>query len=324
MTSRRAMVPRATRLAAGVMARGVCAVGGLRVAGQAHEQFLQPVALGAHRAHPDAGGVERGEHAVEVHRARHLQLQRVVVRRRPGWCPRSPAACAGSAPSMSNRKPSTSSLASSAFIGPCSTMRAVVDDREVAAQALGFLQVMGGEDDRGAGGVDLLQRLPHAAADLDVDAGGGLVEDQQARPRSSSRGRSSAGASCRRTACGSSCRALSHSCASFSSCSARSSASRARHAVEPGVVHADVERLLEHVEVDFLRHQPDQAHRRAAVGVEVDAEHLAPSPRALVDQRADDADQRALAGAVGARAGRRSRPGRTSRITPFSACTPLS
>src|SRR5690606_42155698 len=61
--------------------------------------------------------------------------------------------------------------------------RAAVDDRQVAAQVLGFLEVVGGEDDGGAGGVDLAQGLPHAAADLDVDTGGGLVEDQQARPR---------------------------------------------------------------------------------------------------------------------------------------------
>ena len=83
---------------------------------------------------------------------------------------------------------------------------ALVDDREIAAEALGFFEIMRGEDDGGAGGVDLLQRLPHAAADLDVDAGGGLVQDQQPRVRSSSRGRSSVAVSCRRTACGSSCR----------------------------------------------------------------------------------------------------------------------
>jgi hypothetical protein len=57
----------------------------------------------------------------------------------------------------------------------------VVDDRQVAAQVLGFFQVVRGEDDRGAGGVDLLQHAPHVAADLDVHAGGRFVQDQQAR-----------------------------------------------------------------------------------------------------------------------------------------------
>ncbi|KAG1245823.1 hypothetical protein G6F68_014905 [Rhizopus microsporus] len=58
---------------------------------------------------------------------------------------------------------------------------AVVDDRQVAAQVLGFFQVLRGEDDRGAGRVDLLEHAPHVAADLDVHAGGRLVQDQQAR-----------------------------------------------------------------------------------------------------------------------------------------------
>src|SRR5690606_41102577 len=59
---------------------------------------------------------------------------------------------------------------------------AVVDDRQVAAQGLGFLEVVGGEDDGRAGLVDAAQGAPHVAADLDVDPRGGFVEDQQARP----------------------------------------------------------------------------------------------------------------------------------------------
>src|SRR3546814_7817268 len=46
--------------------------------------------------------------------------------------------------------------------------RAAIDDRQVPAQALGFLQVVRGEDDGGAGGVDLAQGLPHVAADLEL------------------------------------------------------------------------------------------------------------------------------------------------------------
>src|SRR3546814_18758124 len=65
------------------------------------------------------------------------------------------------------------------------------------------------------------------------------------------------------------------------------------------VCSSDLERLLEHVEVQLLRHQADQAHRLVAAGMQVDAEHphLA---RGLVHQRGDDADQGRLAGAVGA------------------------
>src|SRR5690606_40415895 len=58
---------------------------------------------------------------------------------------------------------------------------ALVDDRDVAAQLLGLFQVMGGEDDGHPLAVELGDEVPHRAAQLDVDAGGGLVEDQQAR-----------------------------------------------------------------------------------------------------------------------------------------------
>src|SRR5690606_9816855 len=76
----------------------------------------------------------------------------------------------------------------------------------------------------------------------------------------------------------------------------------ARDTVEAGVVDQDVERLLEHVEVDFLRHQAEQAHGPVALGVQVDVEH-ADLARGLVDQGRDDADQGRLAGAVGAEQG---------------------
>ena len=76
----------------------------------------------------------------------------------------------------------------------------------------------------------------------------------------------------------------------------------ARDAVETRVVHADVQRLLEHVEVDLLRHDADAGLRALQVAVEVVAEHLHLAG-GLVDQRGDDADQRGLAGTVGAQQG---------------------
>ena len=47
------------------------------------------------------------------------------------------------------------------------------------AEGLGFLEVVGGQNDRGPLGVQAPEEFPHRAADLDVDAGGRLVEDQQ-------------------------------------------------------------------------------------------------------------------------------------------------
>src|SRR5690606_36827113 len=77
----RARVLTRLREACAAAVRRRCSRGLLRllrgvVAGHAHEQLLEPVGLGAHRAHADAGGVEFGEHAVEVHRPRHVEVQR--------------------------------------------------------------------------------------------------------------------------------------------------------------------------------------------------------------------------------------------------------
>jgi hypothetical protein len=58
---------------------------------------------------------------------------------------------------------------------------AVVDERDPVAQLLGLFEVVRGEQDRRALGVDALDVLPQLEAQLDVDAAVGLVEDEQAR-----------------------------------------------------------------------------------------------------------------------------------------------
>jgi hypothetical protein len=55
----------------------------------------------------------------------------------------------------SSTKVSTSSLPSSVLTVGVLNDLAVVDDGDVAAQLLGFLEVVGGQDDGGAGGVDV-------------------------------------------------------------------------------------------------------------------------------------------------------------------------
>lgn len=57
---------------------------------------------------------------------------------------------------------------------------AVVDDADVAAQLLGLFQVMRGQDDGDAFLVELGEKAPHRPTQLDIDARGWLVEDQQA------------------------------------------------------------------------------------------------------------------------------------------------
>ena len=80
-----------------------------------------------------------------------------------------------------NRKLSVCSLRSSVAHAVALDDAAVIDDGDVAAEALRLFQIVRGQDDGGALLVDLAQELPHRAADFDVHAGRGLVQDQQPR-----------------------------------------------------------------------------------------------------------------------------------------------
>ena len=53
---------------------------------------------------------------------------------------------------------------------------AVVDDGDAVAQLLGLGQIVRGQQDRGAGGVERADIRPQLLAQFDIDAGGGLVE----------------------------------------------------------------------------------------------------------------------------------------------------
>ncbi|AAW73634.1 phenol hydroxylase [Xanthomonas oryzae pv. oryzae KACC 10331] len=268
--------------------------------GQTNEQFFQPVALGAHRAHADAGIAQGGEHAVEVHRARHVQVQRVAV----------DGGERGAFDRRQLRGQLTVDIEQEAFhieFGqqfahrPMGDDLAVVDDGQVAAQVLGFFQVMRGQDDGGAGGVDVLEHAPHVAADFDVHTGGGFVQDQQARLGHH-------GAGDHQPALHAAGERAAHHLGLFPQVRAaqfhfgQRLGLTARHAVETSVIDQDVEGFFEQVEVDFLRHQADQAHRIAAVAGQVGTEHFH-LPAGQVHQRADDADQGGFAGPVGAEQG---------------------
>src|SRR5262249_3115357 len=68
-------------------------------------------------------------------------------------------------------------------------------------------------------------------------------------------------------------------------------------AVEPRLVDDDGLRRLEHVEVNFLRHDADAGLRHLELALDVVAEH-AHLTRGLAHERGNDADQRGLARAV--------------------------
>jgi len=55
---------------------------------------------------------------------------------------------------------------------------ALINNGYVAAQALRLFQVVSGENNGSALGIDVAQELPHGAAQLDIHTGGWLIEDQ--------------------------------------------------------------------------------------------------------------------------------------------------
>ena len=58
---------------------------------------------------------------------------------------------------------------------------AVVQDHDLVGEPVGLLEVLGGEDDRGAGGGQVADHVPHGLAGGRVEPGGRLVEEQHAR-----------------------------------------------------------------------------------------------------------------------------------------------
>src|SRR5213082_3386807 len=262
---------------------------------QLHEDLLQAVHLVAHAQHFDAERRQAREDVVEVLLLRHLDLEGVIVdhsgdvtlqaRRGGKWLAYVQHEGLDVQPAQQTAHAITLHDASA------------VDDGDVAAQALGFLQIVRGENDGGAAIVDLAQELPHRAADLDVDPGGGLIENQQPRLVHQ--------------------RACDHQAALHAAGQAARHAPaplpqlqllevllgalaryRARDAVEARLVDHDGVRGLEHVEVQFLRHDADAGLGRLQLVVDVVAED-ARLAGGLVDERGDDPDERGLAGAVG-------------------------
>ena len=171
-------------------------------------------------------------------------------------------------------KVSACSLRSRLDMRSRSAIEAAVDDGDVAAERFRFFEVVRGEDDRGAARVDLAQELPHGAADLDVDAGGGLVEDQQARlVHQRARDHEAALHAARQAA--------RHLVALVRELQQRKIFLRALareaalDAVEARLVHQDGLRRLELVEIDLLRHDADAGLGGLELAVDVVAEHAA-------------------------------------------------
>ncbi len=59
----------------------------------------------------------------------------------------------------------------------------VVDDDDVVGELIGLFEVLGGQQQRGAGGDELADDVPEAEAAAGIEPGGGLVEEQHRRRR---------------------------------------------------------------------------------------------------------------------------------------------
>src|SRR5262245_2594903 len=259
-----------------------------------HEQLLEAVHLVAHADDLDALLRQPREDVVQSLLARDLDLDRVVVHE-PRDVARELRHDRGRTAEVQHEG-LLAELADHARHRVVLDDPAAVDDGDMPAQALGLLQVMGREDDRGAALVDLAQEAPHAAADLDVDARGRLVEDQELRlvherARDHQSPLHAAGQGARDVV------TLVPELQLAQVLLGARDGLPARNAVEPGLVRDDREHLLELVEVDLLRHEADAGLGAVHLPVDVVAEHGDRAARFL-DQGHDDADRGGLARTV--------------------------
>ncbi len=160
---------------------------------------------------------------------------------------------------------------------------------------------MRGQDDGGAGLVDLAQELPHRVANLDIDARGRLIEYQQAWLVHQGAGNHQATLHAARQVARL-CIAFAPKIELLQRALGALVGLAPRDAVVTRLVDDDLDDRLEHIEVEFLRHQADARLDLRRLAVQIVAEH-ADLAGALVDQRADDADRGRLARAVGAEQG---------------------
>src|SRR4249919_123333 len=171
---------------------------------------------------------------------------------------------------------------------------ALADHADAVGHLLRLFDVMRGEDDRGALFAQAPHHLPHVVAQLDVHAGGGLIEEQDVRLVRERLGDQHA--------------AL-HAAGERHDLRILLVPQRklAQHALQVRGIGClseqaatEVERGphgLEGIGGQLLRHQADAAARGAVFGNDVVPIHVHRA-RACVDDAADDADQRGLAGAV--------------------------
>ena len=171
---------------------------------------------------------------------------------------------------------------------------AVLDDPDPLGQLLRFFEVVGGEHDRRSLGSELADVGPEIAAQLHVDAGGRLVEEEDSRAVDQGLGDEEPAlhAAGERPRIGG---ALVEEAKGGEDLD-----QPLLGKLDPEVACLEAERLLdreEGVEVDLLRYQADRAAGEAVVALDVVAEHFH-GACGLLGGAGDQADERRLAGAV--------------------------
>ena len=172
-----------------------------------------------------------------------------------------------------------------------------IDDRDVAAQVLGFFQVVGGQDDGGASFIDALHEFPHGTANLDVHPCGGLIQDQQA-------GFVYQGAGNHQAALHATGKAAGYLVALFPKLQLPQILLGAPTGLCPGnpviarLVHDDIEDFFKLVEIDLLGYDPDHRFGNFQFLVDVVTKDFYLSG-GLVHQGGDDTDGGGLSRSVG-------------------------
>ena len=265
-------------------------------AGQLEKGFFEPGRLGFEVDDVEAEAAGRGEDLAAGAVARQGELQqgpvllearRVVVEQRGDLCER------GAEPEQQGARTDPPHQGGGAVEGDD---LAVVHDRDALAHRLRLLEVVGGQQHRGPLAVDFPHELPQGVAQLHVDPGGRLVEDQQARLVDQGLGHHQASLQ----AAGELVHRL---------LQVRTEIEALDQQLAPGLVGGvavvagveaqgvvDVEKVVDH---DLLVHDADQAAGEAVVAAVVVAED-ADLPGVDAGDAGDHVDGGALAGPVGA------------------------
>ena len=266
---------------------------------EAHEQFLQAVGLVAHAHDSQAGSRQRVEKPVHALVALDVHLENTGLAQTHRVSVQVGDPCQFLV--QAQHECFQLQLAQDPAHPVVLDNAPVVDDGHVAAETLGFLEVVGGEDDRRAFLVDRPQKLPHGAANLDVHARGRLIENQEPgfmhkRPGDHQTALHPAGQIAGDVVAP--IPELQLAEIPFGPLHGNGTA----ETVIAGLGNDDIQDLLELVEIDLLGHEPDAGFGRLQVAVNVMAEN-GNRPPGLGYQRRDDSDSRRLARAVGPQQG---------------------